>query len=92
MIPPNVSTITGRAYDSIFSVHVFVMRSNHKQLGRKRIELKRIRFEEYLAIIRQYVSEDVAANVCFPVNNALVDALSNDSDSNDGWLDTYDSD
>ena len=89
--PPNVSTITRRAYDRIVTFHGFVLRSNHERLRLKRIELKRIRVKEYLDIICQDVSDEVAANVCAPVNNALGDALSNDSDSDDGWLDRYDS-
>ena len=59
------------------------MRSNHERLRLKRIELKRICVEEYLARIGQDVSDEVAANVRAPVNNALGDALSNDSDSDD---------
>ena len=57
-----------------------------------RIELKRIRVEEYLARISQYVRDEVGANACAPVNNALDDALSNDCDSDDIWLDRSDSD
>ena len=91
-IPANVYTITRRAYDPICSFRGFILRSNHKRLRLKRIELKHIRFKELLARIRQDVRDDVAANVRAPVNNALGDALSNDSDSNDGWLDRYDSD
>ena len=60
------------------------MWSNHLRLILKWIELKRIRFEEFLARIRQNVRDDVAANVRAPVNNALGDALSNDSNSDDG--------
>ena len=37
MIPSNVSTITRRAYDTIFSFHGFVLRSNHERLRLKRI-------------------------------------------------------
>ena len=92
MFLPNFSIITWRAYDPIVTFRRFVLRSNHERLRLKRIELKRIRVEEYLARICQDVSDKVALNVCSPVNNALGDALSNDSDSNDGWLDTYDSD
>ena len=91
-IPANVSTMTRCAYDPIRSFHGFVLRSNHERLRLKRIELKHIRFEELLARIYQDVHDDVAANVHAPVNNALGDALSNDSDSDDGWLDRYDSD
>ena len=58
----------------------------------KQIELKRIRFEDLLARIRQDVRDNVFANVCSPVNNALGDALSNDSESDDGWLNRYNSD
>ena len=50
-IPPNVSTITRRAYDHIFTFCGFVLRSNHERLRLKRIELKPIRFEELLARI-----------------------------------------
>ena len=89
-ITSNVSTITRRAYDTIRTFHGFVLRSNHERLRLKRIELKRIRFEELLARIRQDVRDDVSANVCSPVNNALGDALSNDSDSDEGWLGRYD--
>ena len=92
MIPANVSTVTQRAYDHIGSFHVFVLRSNHERLRLKRIELKRIRLKEYPARIRQDVRDKVGANACVPVNNALGDALSNDSNSDDGWLDRYYSD
>ena len=51
-----------------------------------------MRFEELLALICQDVRDDVAANVRDPNNNALGDALSNDSDSDDSWLDRYNSD
>ena len=57
----------------------------------KQIELKHIRFEELLSRIRQDVYDNVLANVCSPTKQALGDALSNDSDSDDGWLDSYDS-
>ena len=92
MSPPIFSTITRRAYDAIVTFHVFVLRSNHKRLRLNRIELKRIRVKEYLARIRQDVSDEVAANVLSPVNNALGDALSNYSNSDDGWLNRYESD
>ena len=91
-ITANVYTITWHAYDPICYFHGFVLQSNYERLRLKRIELKRIRFEDLLARIHQDVRDDVAANVCSPVNNALGDALSNDSDSDDGWLDIYDSD
>ena len=91
-ISSNVSTITRRAYDPICSFHVFVLQSNHEPLRLKIIELKRIRFKELLARIFQDVRDDVAANVRDYVNNALGDDLSNDSDSNGGWLNRYDSD
>ena len=92
MFPPNVSTITRRAYDPIVTFHGFVLRSNHKRLRLKHIELKRIHVEEYLSRIRQDVSDKVAENVRAPVNNALGDALSNDYDSDDVCIDRYDSD
>ena len=91
-IPANVSTITRRAYDPIRCFHRFVLRSNQKRLRLKKFELKRIRFEELLARIFQDFRDDVATNVCSPVNNTLGNALSDDSDSDDGWLDRYDSD
>ena len=43
-------------------------------------------------VIRGDVCAEVLKNACSPANHALGDALSNDYDSNDGWLDTYDSD
>ena len=91
-IPANVSTVTRPAYDPIRYFHGFVLRSNRERLRLKRIELKRIRFEAYLARIRQDVRDDVAAYIHAPVNNALGDAFSDDSDSDDGWLERYDSD
>ena len=92
MIPANVSNITRRAYDHICSLHRFVLRSNHDRLRLKQIELKRIRFDELLARICQDVRDDVPTNVCAPVNIALGDDLSNDPNSDDGWIDRYDSD
>ena len=91
MFPPNVYTITRRAYDPIVSFHGFVLRSNHERLRLKFIQLKRIRVEEYLARIFQDVSDKVDDNVCDPVNNALGDDLSNYSDSNDIWINRYES-
>ena len=67
----NVSTITRRAYDPICYFHGFVLRSNHERLRLKQIELKRICFEELLARIRQDFRNNVSANVCSTVNNAL---------------------
>ena len=84
MIPPNVSTITRRSYNLPITYHGLILRSNHERLRLKCIELKRIRVEEYLARIRQDICDEVAANVRGPVNNALGDALSDDSDSDDG--------
>ena len=92
MLPPNVSTINRRAYDPIVTFHGFVLWPNHERLRLKRIELKILRVEEYLDRIRQDVSDEVAANVRAPGNNALDYALSNDSNSDDGWLDRYNSD
>ena len=82
MIPTNVSIITGRAYYPIGYFHRFILWSNHECLRLKQIELKRIRFGELLARICQDVHDKVAAS---PVNHALGDALSNDSDSDDNW-------
>ena len=92
MIPANFSTITWLAYDPIRYFHGFVLRSNHERLRLKQIDLKCIHFEELLDIICQDIRDFVAANVCAPVNNALGDALSNDSDSDNGWIDRYDYD
>ena len=50
-IPPDISTITRRAYNSILNFHGFVLRSNHKRLRLKRIEFKRICFKELIARI-----------------------------------------
>ena len=90
-IPANVSDITRRTYDPIRCFHGFVLQSNHEPLRLKIIELKHIRFEKLLARTRQDVRDDVVANVCSPANHALDDFLSNDSDSDDGWLNIYDS-
>ena len=87
-VSANVYIITRRAYDHIWSFHGFVLRSNHERLRLKRIELKHIRFEKLLARTRQDVRDDVVANVCSPANHALDDFLYNDSDSDDGWLNT----
>ena len=86
MIPPDVSTITRRAYNLPVTFHGLVLRSNHERLRLKRIESRRIRVEELLAIICQDIRDVVGANVCVPVNNTLGDALSDDPDSDDGWL------
>ena len=91
-IPANVYTITRHAYDPICYFHGFILRYNHECLILKQIDLKRIRFEELLAIICPDVRDDVYVNVCAPINNSLGDALSNDSDSDDSWLNRYDSD
>ena len=90
MIPANFSTITWRAYDPIRYFHGFVLQSNQERLRLKRIELKRIRFEELLARIRGDVLDDVLKNLCSPANHDLGDASSNYYDFNDGWLETYD--
>ena len=92
MITANVSTINQRAYDPICYFRGLVLRSNPERLRMQRIELKRIRPEEYLARIIQDVRDDVDANLRVSVNNALGDALSNDFDLDDGWLDRNNSD
>ena len=91
-ILPNVSTITWRAHDPIRNFRGFVLQSNQIRLRLKRVELKRIRCEESLARIRKYFLDDVLNNACSPDNHAWGDASSNDSDSNEGWLNTYNSD
>ena len=92
MIPPNISTINQRAYNLPVDFHGLILRSNHERLRLKRIKSKRIHVEEYLARICQDIHDKVAANIRAPVNNALGDALSNDSDSDGGWLFRYNSD
>ena len=62
------------------------MRSNHERLRLKCIESRGIRVEELLAIIFNKFVTRFVPNVRFPVNTALGDALSDDSDSDDGWL------
>ena len=92
MIPLNISTITRRAYNIPVTFHGLFLLYNDERLKLKRIESRQIRVEELLARIRQDICDKVAANVCAPVNNALCDALSDDSYSEDGWLVRYDSD
>ena len=92
MILPNVSTITRRAYNLPVTCHVLVLRSNHERLRLKRIESRQIHIEEYLAIICQEIRDKVAANVRTAVNNDFGYALSDDSNSDDGWIIRYDSD
>ena len=82
MIPPNVSTITRRAYNLIVTFHGLVLRSNHKRLILKHIESIRIRVEELLARIFQDICDEVCSNVRVPIFNELGPALSDDSDSN----------
>ena len=88
-IPPNDSTITRQAYDHIYTFHGFVLRFNHERLRLNQVELKHIRSEELIDRIRDNVRDDILNNACSPANHALGDASSNDSESNDGWLDTY---
>ena len=82
-------------YNPITTQRGFFFLCNHKHLRLKRAERKHIGLENHLARIRQDIRDDVAANyACSPVNHALGDATSpssNDSDSNDVWLDTDDS-
>ena len=92
MIYPTVSNFTRHAYDPITTQRGFVLRCNHERLRLKRVERKRIALENHLYRIRQDIRDDVAFDYdCSPVNHALGDAtspLSNDYDSNEGWLDT----
>ena len=57
-----------------------------------KVKRKRIDLENHLSRTRQDIRDDVAANYAYsPVNHALGDAMSptsNDSDSNDGLIDT----
>ena len=92
MIPPNVSNITRRAYNIPVTFHGLVLQSNHKLLKLKRIELRRIFVEELLARILQGICDEICANVRVPVFNELGAALSDDSDSDDVWLEISDSD
>ena len=91
MIYPTVSNITRRAYDTITTQCGFILRCNHERLRLKWVERKRIGPENHLARIRQDICDDVLNNACSPANHALGDTSSNDSDSNGGWLDTYNS-
>ena len=91
MIPANVTNISRGADNLPVTFHRLVLPSNHKRLRLKCIELKRIRVEEYLTRVCQDIRDKVAANVCAPVNNSLGDALSDDYDSDGGWLDISDS-
>ena len=86
MIPPNFSTITRRAYNVPVTFHGLVLQSNHKRLRLKRVELRRIRVEDFLARICQGIRDEVCANVHVPNRNELGATLSNDSDSDDGLL------
>ena len=72
--------------------HGLVLRSNHKRLRLKRIESRRIRVEELLARICQDIRDKVRSNVLVSVCNELGAALSDYSDSNDGWIKRSDSD
>ena len=68
-----------------------------KRLRLKRVESRRIRVEELLASIRQYIRDDVCANwgsadIRNEVYSYLGAALSDDSDSDDVWLKRSDSD
>ena len=91
MFPPNVSNINRHAYNLSITFHGLVLRFNHERPMLNRIELKRIRVEKYLARVCQDIRNEVAANVLAPVNNALGDSLSDDSDSDDGLIFRYDS-
>ena len=92
VIYPTVSNFTRRAYDPITTQRGLILRCNHELLRLKIFESKCIALENHLARIRQDIRNDVAANYsCSPVNRALGDATppsSNDSDSNDVWIDT----
>ena len=92
MIPPNVSTITRRAYNIPVTFQGFVLWSNHERLRLKHIKSRQIHVEDLFARIRQDIINKVRANVRVPVPNEFGDALSNDSDSDDGWLERSDSD
>ena len=76
MIPPNVSTITRRAYNVPVTFHGLVLRSNHERLRLKRVESRQICVEELLAVIRQYIRD----KFCDECGAALYD----DSNSDDG--------
>ena len=91
MIPPNISTITRRAYNLPVTFHGLVLRFNHERLRLKRVEWRLICVKELLTIILQDMCDKVRANVCVAVCNDLGAALSDDSDSDDGWLERSDS-
>ena len=85
VIYPTVSNITRRAYNPITTERGFVLRCNHERLILKRVN------ENHFSRIRQDIRVDVLNCACSPANNALDDATSpssNDSESNDGWIDT----
>ena len=92
IIPLDVSTITRRGYNLPVTLHGLVLRSSHKRLRLKHIESRRIRVEEMLARIRQDIRDEVPTNVRVLVLNEFGSALSNDSDSDDGWLERSNSD
>ena len=95
VVYPTVSNFTQQEYVPITTQRGFILRCNHERLRLKRVKRKRITFDNHIAIIRQDIRDDVAANyACSPANHAMGDAMSpssNDSDSGDGWLDTDDS-
>ena len=82
MIYPNVSTITGRAYNVTVTPHTLVLQANHKRLRLKRVEWRQICHEELLARICQ----DIRDEVCDEWGAALSD------DSNEGCIDGSNSD
>ena len=73
-------------YNLPITFHGLVLRSNHERLRLKRVESKRICVEELLAIIRQDIRDEIRANVCDEVRVDLGSALSDDSDSYEGWF------
>ena len=81
-----------RAYNLSVTFHGLVLWSNHERLRLKCIESRRIRVEELLAKICQDIREKFCANVCVPVRNELGASLSDNSNSDDGWLERFDSD
>ena len=88
MIYPTVSNITRRAYNPITTQRGFIFLCNHERLRLKRVD------ETHFARICQDIRDNIlnyAVGDFFPTNHDFGDAkspLSNDSDSNDVWIDT----
>ena len=83
MIPPTVSTIRRRAYNVPVTFRGLVLRSNQKRLRPTRVESRRICVEELLDRFFQDIRDEVRAD--------WGASLSDDSVSDDSWLEGSDS-